>query len=50
MDDFKLTHDNGRLFVEVVVDGKVYTKDITDIFEKPNAIDDFLDYHIGLKK
>lgn len=48
MDSFKLIHENGRLIVEIEVEGVTLRKDVTDYFSKANAHDDWLDYRLGL--
>lgn len=48
MDYFKLIHEEGRLKIEISVDDVVYTKDVTEYFEKHNPHDDWLDYKLGL--
>lgn len=48
MGDFKLIHEDGKLFVEVTVDDVTYRKDVTAYFLNDNAHDDWLDYRLGL--
>lgn len=48
MDDFELKHESGKLIAIVSVDGIAYEKDITDYMEKDDALDDWLDFRLGI--
>lgn len=48
MDEFKLVHENGKLFAVVEIDGVLYEKDVTDYFDASNPHDDWLDFRLEL--
>ncbi|MGK4040896.1 hypothetical protein AB0Y20_01245 [Heyndrickxia oleronia] len=48
IEEFKLSHVNGKLFVQIIAGGIKYVEDVTDYFEKDNAHDEWLDYRLGL--
>lgn len=47
IDSFQLVHEEGQLFVEVMVEGHLCRKNVTSYFEKGNPHDDWLDYRMG---
>jgi hypothetical protein len=49
-DEFKLVHNEGKLFAVITVKGEIYEMDVTEYFDKANAHDDWLDYRLGLRK
>lgn len=48
-ENFALVHEEGKLYARVRIDGQIYAKDVTAEFEKDTALDDWLDYRIGLR-
>jgi DNA-directed RNA polymerase alpha subunit len=49
-DSFELVHKEGKLFASITINGQSYEMEVTEHFEKHNAYDEWLDYHLGLKE
>lgn len=50
MEKFEIVHNDGVITAKVVIEGKEYTKDVTEYFQGPNGFDDYLDHKLGLDK
>jgi len=48
IDHFQLVHEEGQLFVEVMVEGHLCRENVTSYFEQSNPHDDWLDYRMGI--
>ncbi|WP_404293163.1 hypothetical protein LG276_00945 [Cytobacillus kochii] len=49
-EEFKLFHNEGKLYAVITIKGENYEIDVTDYFNNHNPHDDWLDFRLGLMR